>query len=215
VTVSLPTVKCVTKTVNRLVDALAAADAQAVQAALHENVVLRALLPARYVEVTGRARVAERMLGWFADVPDIVPDATSVELVGDVWHAGYRFSNTGVVMEQHAYCTVTEDKITRIRLVCSGARPEGATMLDALGDGCATLTPKIAAKLRTLAPGDVLGVLTDDPSAADGIAAWSRLTGHALVATTTELLPARPHASGADPHPEPTGIRYYLRRRAS
>ena len=188
-----------TKTVNRLVEALAAADPAALQDVLHENVKLHALLPTRYVEVAGAPGVATMMLGWVEDVPKLDAGATRVEPVGDTWHAGYRFTNLGVVMEQHAYCTVADDKITRIRLVCSGTRPDGAQMLDAIGDGCATLTPKIAAELKTVEPGGVLGVLTDDPGAADGIAAWSRLTGHGIVAVATEA----------------NGKRYYLRRRAS
>jgi TusA-related sulfurtransferase len=129
----------------------------------------------------------------------VVGEATEVEPVGDTWHAGYRFTNDGVVMEQHAYCTVVDDQITRIRLVCSGTRPDGSRTLDALGDGCATLTPKIAAELKAVEPGGVLGVLTDDPAAADGIAAWTRLTGHTVVAMARES----------------QGIRYYVRRRAS
>jgi len=189
----------VTKTVNRLVEALAAADPAALHEVLHENVKLHALLPTRYVEVGGSSDVASMMLGWFSDVPNVVAEATQVEPVGDTWHAGYRFTNDGVVMEQHAYCTVVDDQITRIRLVCSGTRPDGSRTLDALGDGCATLTPKIAAELKTVEPGGVLGVLTDDPAAADGIAAWTRLTGHTVVAMARES----------------QGIRYYVRRRAS
>lgn len=188
-----------TKTVNRLVEALAATDPAALHAVLHENVKLHALLPLRYVEVAGSSAVAEMMLGWFSDMPTLDADATQVEPVGDTWHAGYRFRNAGVVMEQHAYCTVVDAQITRIRLVCSGTRPDGARTLDALGDGCATLTPKIAAELKTIEPGGVLGVLTDDPGAADGIAAWSRLTGHGIVAVAGEA----------------QGKRYYVRRRAS
>ncbi len=138
-----------TKTVNRLVEALAAADPTALHDVLHENVKLHALLPTRYLEVAGSSAVAETMLNWVSDVPTLDADASHVEPVGDTWHAGYRFRNAGVVMEQHAYCTVVDNKITRIRLVCSGTRPDGAQMLDALGDGCATLTPKIAAELKS------------------------------------------------------------------
>lgn len=188
-----------TKTVNRLVEALAAADPAALHDVLHENVKLHALLPTRYLEVAGSPAVAKTMLGWVEDVPTVDPDATHVEPIGDTWHAGYRFTNAGVVMEQHAYCTVIGDRITRIRLVCSGTRPDGAQMLDALGDGCATLTPKIAAELKTIEPGGVLGVLTDDPGAAEGLGAWSRLTGHGIVAVASEA----------------NGKRYYVRRRAS
>jgi TusA-related sulfurtransferase len=188
-----------TETVNRLVGALAAADPAALHDVLHENVTLQALLPTRYLEVAGSAAVAGTMLGWVSDVPALDAGETRVEPVGDTWHAGYVFRNAGVVMQQHAFCTVRDDRITRIRLVCSGTRPDGAQVLDALGDGCATLTPKIAAELKTVEPGGVLGVLTDDPGAADGIAAWSRLTGHGVVAVASET----------------TGKRYYVRRRAS
>ena len=111
---------------NRLVEALAAADSAALHEVLHENVKLHALLPVRSVEVGGPSAVAATMLGWFEDVPNVVPEATQIEQVGDTWHAGYRFTNDGVVMEQHAYCTVVDDQITRIRLVCSGTRPDGS-----------------------------------------------------------------------------------------
>ena len=69
--------------------------------------------------------------------------------------------------------------------------------IDALGDGCATLTPRVAAAMRQLDSGQVLAVLSDDPAAAEGIAAWSRLTGHAVVAAA----------------PEGAGTRFYLRHK--
>jgi TusA-related sulfurtransferase len=190
--------------VTRLVDTLASRDRQSLVAVLASDVRLRALLPRRSVDVTGPAGVADEMLGWFDDVPEIVPVHRTVDAVGDVWHAGYRFALRGLVPErvvdQQAYCTVHDGAVSHIRLACSGFRPvravpEPAQRMDALGDGCATLTPRIAAALRQLAPGDVLAVLTDDPSASDGIAAWSRLTGHAVVGTEAEA----------------AGTRYYLR----
>src|SRR4051812_19829740 len=98
-----------TKTVNRLVEALAAADPAALFDVLHENVKLHALLPTKYLEVAGAPAVVETMLGWVADVPRLDAGATRVEPIGDTWHAGYRFTNAGVVMEQHAYCTVIGD----------------------------------------------------------------------------------------------------------
>jgi TusA-related sulfurtransferase len=63
------------------------------------------------------------------------------------------------------------------------AAPPPVRRLDGLGHGCATLTPLIASALRELGTGDVIEVVTDDPAAPDGIAAWSRLTGHTVVAT--------------------------------
>lgn len=60
--------------------------------------------------------------------------------------------------------------------------PPAAAVLHADGATCATLTPLIRAKIRELERGAVLEVRTDDPSSRGGIAAWSRLTGNALLA---------------------------------
>ncbi|MFN8484243.1 MAG: sulfurtransferase TusA family protein [Anaerolineae bacterium] len=52
------------------------------------------------------------------------------------------------------------------------------------GSTCALLTPAIRARLREMAPGQVLEVRVDDPAARDDMAAWTRLAGHELVQTT-------------------------------
>ncbi len=53
---------------------------------------------------------------------------------------------------------------------------------DSPGNTCALLTPAIHAKLRELQGGQVLEVRVDDPTAAEDVAAWSRLSGHSLLA---------------------------------
>jgi TusA-related sulfurtransferase len=65
-------------------------------------------------------------------------------------------------------------------------QPQANAVLEALGDTCATLTPRVQAALRALESGQVLEVQTDDPAAREGVPAWSRLTGHPLVATVEE-----------------------------
>jgi TusA-related sulfurtransferase len=191
-------------TVGHLVQALALRDRAGLLARLSDEVVLKALLPRRYVERDGAAEVADEMLGWFEDVPEIVVRHCQVDRVGDVWHAGFQFGLLGLtpehVVEQHAYCVVADGTVTTIRVLCSGFRPVDVEprpdrVVDGLGDGCATLTPRIAAAMRELATGDVLAVLTDDPAAPDDLGAWSRLTGHDIVATAGE----------------PHGTRFYLR----
>ncbi|HKE63538.1 MAG TPA: sulfurtransferase TusA family protein [Micromonosporaceae bacterium] len=202
------------KTVTQLVAALASRDRAGLDEILDHDVRLRALLPSRYVELAGVTEVADEMLGWFSDVPEIAPLRTDVDTVGDRWRASFRFALRGGsierVVEQHWYCDVADGKITNLRLTCSGFRPvtDGSTTpaatespvadqrladspvadqrIDALGDSCATLTPRIAAAIRQMAAGEVLGVLTDDPTAADDIAAWTRLTGHHVVASQAE-----------------------------
>ena len=75
--------------------------------------------------------------------------------------------------------------------------PEATKVLEADGATCATLTPLIQATIRQLDSGSVLAVRTDDPSAQEGVPAWSRLSGNELMATVEE----------ADGH-----TRFYLRK---
>lgn len=187
-------------TLERMVEAIQSADRAALEDLFTEDVSLRALLPRRDVQLTGAAEAAALMAGWFADSTDRACVAYDATVVGDTWRVSYRFTvreaGADLVVEQHAYCRFTNGRISAIRLLCSGFRPDGPH-LEAFGDGCATLTPRIAQAMRGLASGQTLSVLTDDPAAPDGIAAWSRMTGHEIVSVTTE----------------PGGLRFLLRHR--
>lgn len=77
--------------------------------------------------------------------------------------------------------------------------PAPTATLDAYGLTCGALEPLIARRLRELAPGDVLEIRSDQEEAADGIRAWTWLTGHTLVAVVQD--DAAPHA------------RYYVRKK--
>jgi TusA-related sulfurtransferase/ketosteroid isomerase-like protein len=189
---------------HRMIDTLEAVDRAALEGVFADDVRLRASLPSRDEERSGRAEAAELMLAWYRDSTDITRVHDVVDSVGDIWHAGWRFTlreaGAEFVVEQHAYCTVTDGLIGSIRVMCSGFRPAGYGVdvtLDSLGEGCAMLTPRIAAAMRGLAPGQVLAVRTDDPAAPEGIAAWSRLTGHEVVGAAAE----------------PGGTRFLLRHR--
>ena len=52
------------------------------------------------------------------------------------------------------------------------------------GAACALLTPAIKARLREMAPGQVLEVRVNDPTARLDVEAWSQLTGNQLLAMT-------------------------------
>jgi TusA-related sulfurtransferase len=64
--------------------------------------------------------------------------------------------------------------------------PTPDAVLDAHGQVCGMMEPTLKAHMDRLAPGDVLEVLTDDPSARLGLPAWSRLAGHTLLAALEE-----------------------------
>lgn len=63
--------------------------------------------------------------------------------------------------------------------------PTAHAVLNACGENCGTLTPAIKAGIRDLQSGQILEVIADEPSAPEGVAAWSRLTGNKLLAMTT------------------------------
>lgn len=64
--------------------------------------------------------------------------------------------------------------------------PSPDEILDAPGATCANLTPLIKAKMSALGSGGVLEVRSDDPAAREGVPAWSRLTGNALIGALEE-----------------------------
>ena len=80
-----------------------------------------------------------------------------------------------------------------------GSSPPAADVrMDLVGEDCATLTPLIAARVRQLNSGDVIEVVSDDPTARTGLASWSRLTGNPLVAIVDD---------------GPGRTRYFIRRK--
>jgi tRNA 2-thiouridine synthesizing protein A len=76
--------------------------------------------------------------------------------------------------------------------------PAADVRMDLIGQACATLTPIIASRMRQLQTGQVLEVISDDPTARSGLASWSRLTGNPIVAIVED---------------GPGRSRYYLRRK--
>lgn len=78
--------------------------------------------------------------------------------------------------------------MTPQRATGAGVVPESDAVLEWAstaameGTVCALLTPAIKAKLREMAPGQVLEVRVNDLTAREDIAAWCRLSGHELLA---------------------------------
>jgi tRNA 2-thiouridine synthesizing protein A len=108
------------------------------------------------------------------------------------------------IIEQHAYYDVQDDHIVDIWLICSGFHPDAQVdndsaalaqadslleMLDLderTGAACALLTPAIKARLREMAPGQVLEVRVNDPTARLDVEAWCQLSGNPLLAISEE-----------------------------
>jgi tRNA 2-thiouridine synthesizing protein A len=56
-----------------------------------------------------------------------------------------------------------------------------AAVLDGMGRASSNLLVAVAEQVRSLGVGEVLKVVTDDPSARGELNAWCRMTGHKLV----------------------------------
>ena len=80
----------------------------------------------------------------------------------------------------------------------ASSAPTADFRMDLVGQDCSTLTPMIAARIRQLPSGQILEVISDDPTARSGLASWSRLTGNPLVAIIEE---------------RPGRTRYFLQRK--
>ena len=74
----------------------------------------------------------------------------------------------------------------------SAALPQSDSLLEMLdlderaGAACALLTPAIKARLREMAPGQVLEVRVNDPTARRDVEAWCQLSGHPLLVIREE-----------------------------
>lgn len=55
--------------------------------------------------------------------------------------------------------------------------------LRASGMACISLTPNIKQAISVMQASEVLLVYNDDPASREGVPAWCRLTGHALLET--------------------------------
>lgn len=111
----------------RFVDALAAHDFDALQAALAPEVRFRALIPPGFREAAGAAEARRLIESWFGDSEEYAVVSRVVAPVGDREHAAYRVegreNGEGYVVEQQFFATLGPAGIARLDLLCSGFRP--------------------------------------------------------------------------------------------
>jgi ketosteroid isomerase-like protein len=115
---------------KRLVDAIATRDSAALAACFTDDAQLRALIPSGLRERAGAAAAASLISAWFADSTEMHLAGWSAEDVEDRLHVWYRFAGIEegqpYLAEQHLFCIVTDERIARADLLCSGFRPRGA-----------------------------------------------------------------------------------------
>lgn len=118
---------------ERWVEAIARHDEVALREVLAPEVDFRALTPGRFWEGTEPDAVVDTVLGhWFEESDKI--DAVSLlefgDDVGAVSRVGYRFDITNDdglrCVEQQAYFRVDGERLSYLRVVCSGYQPREA-----------------------------------------------------------------------------------------
>jgi hypothetical protein len=111
---------------ERWAAALRAADFAGLGRCLAPEVRIRAVLPSRFADASGRDQAVALLREWLGGEHGFAVMAASSGTVGDVLRLDYRVRIAGpepCLMEQHGYCRVGADGITDLRLVCSGWIP--------------------------------------------------------------------------------------------
>lgn len=123
----------------RLVAGIAARDEDAIAACFAADVTFRALIPPGLRERTGAAPTASLIASWFRDSTELDLVDQRADEVGDRTHISYRIvgveEDKPYIVEQHLSCIVSNDKIQRADLLCSGFRPRGREGEVTPGDG--------------------------------------------------------------------------------
>jgi len=176
--------------------ALSDRDSERLEACLHPDVCMRALVPSGFREQRGPAAVASQLKSWFAEAENVQILEKNVYRVADRLHIRYRFrecysDGESEIIEQDAYFDLREGTITTIDLLCSGHRPErpakaaGVHRFDAGDLGCSSGLPEeFRRQIEGIAVGNILEVVTRDPSAKEDLPSLSRLLGHRVVSVT-------------------------------
>lgn len=211
-------------------ESLAAQDFDRLQTLFAPQVRFRALLPSRVrEEQTGEAAVG-RLRFWFGEADILHVMESALGQVGDLHYLRYRLrlhseASNWEIVEQQAYYDVQDDHIVDMWLICSGfhldaqaptvdahldydsaALPQADNLLEMLdlderaGAACALLTPAIKARLREMAPGQVLEVRVNDPTARLDVEAWCQLSGNPLLSIQEEA---------------PDVLRFFVRKKPS
>ena len=90
---------------------------------------MRALIPPGPVELSGAGSAAARFATWFGESEALELVRSGSGGIGDRLHVFYRLrvkrrGGPWTVIEQHLFCSLENDEIAALDLVCSGFRPD-------------------------------------------------------------------------------------------
>lgn len=114
-------------TARNFIDALAQRDFDRIEILFHPQARFRGLTPPALREGVTAAEAAEWLRRWMSDATEYEMFESSIDEMVDKLHLRYRIrlreNDEWFIVEQHAYCTIEDDHITTMDLVCSGFRP--------------------------------------------------------------------------------------------
>ena len=117
-------------TAERFAECMAARDFAGIEACLDPGVRFRALTPNHTWGHFGAASAINTIQNWFEDVDFGELIDVRAEPVGDRVRVGYRLRlhnhNGWHVMEQQAFCVMSDDRIADISIICNGNQPDSA-----------------------------------------------------------------------------------------
>lgn len=109
-------------------DALGVRDFPRLETCFHPASHLRALVPPGLRVGTGPEETVGWFKKWFSGSDHFEVIFSEVDQVSDRLHIAYRIrlhqSVRWYLVEQHVYCTVKQERIEAMDLLCSGFRPE-------------------------------------------------------------------------------------------
>jgi hypothetical protein len=116
-----------TSPVHGFAEAIAAQEFDSLARYFHPKVRFRALTPNSTFGHVGSESAIATVKNWFGDASEIRLVSSEIEPVSNRVRLAYRFrvfeDNAWNVVEQQAYCTVSDGLVTDISIVCSGFCP--------------------------------------------------------------------------------------------
>jgi hypothetical protein len=112
---------------ERFLRALRTRDFDRLETLFSEDAAFRALTPSGMREGRGPLETVGWLRKWMGDATDFEVIESSVEPLVDRLRLGYRIKlqeeDGWHIVEQLTYCTLADDRISNMNLLCSGFRP--------------------------------------------------------------------------------------------
>ena len=179
----------------KFVTSLAQRDTNKLMACFDTNVQFRALVPSGFRERNGSQQAVALLQDWFQEAQRLELVQNHVHTVSHRTFISYLFreyysDSESEIIEQHAFCDITNGVIQSMDVLCSGHLTESGIAtssgeyhkFDAGDIGCGSGLPEeFRHQIESIPVGHLLEVTTGDPSAKEDLPSLARLLGHEVI----------------------------------